>query len=589
MKIKIRYQLTFTYILVIFLTIALTGGLFLHWLRNFLLENIEKNLSSQGNSLAKMLSGYAWDEKDLSQAAFFFTENFQPTEKFTFKIYDLKGYLIATSEEEPVTDIDGKIFLILKDKEKVKWFREVKGEKIMHITVPVNRLKKIIGFIDVSSSLSEIEHIFSMMIRILSIAIIFSVIFVSIIGFILARTVTEPVNRIKDIAVKISQGDLKQRIKPVKNPAELGELAHTINHMADQLKTFIDELTGEKNKINAILTNVIDGLIAIDPAGKIIFLNSTAEKKLNRKSEKLIDRALKEIWPEQKFLNLVEETIKNKTLVRKEITTKTEPLEILDFTLAPFQDERDENQGIMIVFRDITALRKLETIRSEFLSNVSHELRTPLTIIKGFCVTLMDEPDDKELLEHSLKTIEQETDRLSRLVNDILELSKLRSQKLSLRIEKNNITELLTQILKEFSLEAVKSNIKISYNLPEKPAEMNFDRDRIKQVLINLFDNAIKYTPPEGDIKVEGGLNEKKNKFKIKIINSGEGIPEEEIPHIFERYFRAKNKVKKRGTGLGLTIAKEIINAHGGEINIKNIKDGLEVSFWLYTEPALKE
>ena len=545
------------------------------------MENTEESLRTQAYSIAKMLSGYAWDEKDLPQSAFFFIENVEQGGHYIFKIYDNHGTLIASSNEDDNFVINEKALKAIEG-EEVKWIKEENGEKNIHITVPVSTWDKVIGIVDVSTSLSEIENIFSMMIRILGIATVFSVIIVSIIGFIIARTVTKPLNKIKNIAGKISQGNFTERAEPVKNPAELSELANTINYMAEQLKSFIGEITEEKNKINAILTNVIDGLIAIDQEGKIIFLNLTAEKKLKVNNHEVTGKFLKDIWQEEEIICHTKKAIKKKNLLRKEITISNEPLEILDFTFAPFEDEKKENQGIMIVFRDVTELRRLEKVRSEFLSNVSHELRTPLTIIKGFCITLLDDPGEKEEWSHALNTIEQETDRLTRLVNEMLELSRLRNKKISLRIEKNNIRDLLLQVINQFKDQCKKYNIKLSYSMSEELPEINFDRDKIKQVFINLIANAFKYTPPSGEVKIETYFLRKDNLFNIKVSDTGPGIPEEEIPHLFERYFRSEKNKSRIGTGLGLPIVKEIIDAHEGEIVIKNKKPhGLEVNIIL--------
>jgi len=578
MKIKIQHQLTFTYILVILLTITLTGSLSLHWLRNFLIKKTEDNLRAQAHSLSKMLSGYVWDEKELPQAAFFFTENFEARGQFIIEIYDNYRTLIASSQEENSSTIKEDAFSVLQGEKEVKWIEESQGKRTMHITVPISTLNKIIGMADVSTSLDEIENIFFMMIRILGIATVCSVIVVSIIGFLIARTVTKPLNRIKNIAVKISQGNFEQRSEPVKNPAELAELSVTINYMADQLKSFIEEITNEKNKINVILANVTDGLIAIDLEGNIIFLNLAAEKKLQVRNQEVTGKPLKNIWPEEKILSLADEVIKSNDMIRKEITMTQNPPEILHFILTPFKDEKEENPGIIIVFRDITELRLLEEVRSEFFSNVSHELRTPLTIIKGFCITLLDDPGEKEEWDHALNTIEQETDRLTRLVNEMLDLSRLRSKKTDFKMEKHDIKSLILQVVSQFKEQCRKYNVKINCLLPENIPSIKIDRDKMKQVFINLIDNAFKYTPAGGEVMLEAYPDGEKT-LHIKILDTGPGIPEEELPHLFERYFRSEKNKSRVGTGLGLTIVKEIIEAHGGKILVRNRKPhGLEIS-----------
>ncbi|OQA14210.1 MAG: Sensor histidine kinase YycG [bacterium ADurb.Bin363] len=581
MKLKIQYQLTFTYIFVILLTITITGILFFHWLKNILMTNLESNLQTQAHSIAKMLGGFAWDEKDLYQSAFSFIENFEIKEQFILKIFDKNGKLIVSSEKqyESNSSINKEGRKALYEEHEIKWIEEKNNEKLIHITVPIATWKKIIGLVDVSSSLNQVQHILTVMMRSLELATIWAVLAVSIIGFFIARTVTEPIKKLKNIAVKISQGDFQQKIESVKNPPELEELAVTINYMADQLKNFIDEITNEKNKINAILTNVVDGLIAINMENKITFLNSAAEKKLSLNSREGTGKLIEQIWEKKEIMILIERSKEEKILIQKEINLT--PEEIFHFTFAPFQDEKGENPGTIIVFRDITELKRLENMRAEFFSNVSHELRTPLTIIKGFCITLMDDyPPEEALWKHSLKTIEEETDRLTRLVNDMLELAKLRDHKIKFIMNRGDLKKLLLDVIEQFRLQIERYEVKLNYVCPEILPQITFDADRIKQVFINLLDNAIKYTPPEGKITINTYIEEKK--LYIKITDTGPGIEEEEIPRLFERFFRGKQPEDRKGTGLGLPIVKEIIEAHRGGIDLKNILPaGLEVIFWL--------
>ncbi len=584
MNIKIQYQLTFTYIIVILLTITLTGSVFFPWIRNILLLNVENNLRTQAYSISKMLGSFAWNQRDLRQASFFFTENFEARGQYIFKIYDDTGVLIATSGEQDEIGSLIKEDILTGDKGEARWVEDRDNEKIMHMTVPIATWKNKIGTVDVSSSLSDIQNILFVMMKILGMSTLCSVIIVSIIGFLIARTVTEPIKKINNIAVKISHGDFHQRISPVKNPPELAELSCTINYMAEQLKNFIEEITGEKNKMNAILTNVIDGLIAVDMEKRIIFLNSAAEKEFNVSNVECAGKMIDYICPGEEMLTLVARAIQDKVLLEKEIVMNSSPLNIFHFTFAPFMDEKKGHSGIMIVFRDVTDLRKLENLRSEFFSNVSHELRTPLTIIKGFCITLLDEyPPEYDLWNHSLKTIDEETDRLTRLVNDMLELSRLRIHKIKFNLIRDDIKPVLLQIIEQFTIHAERYEVNINYDIEEHLPHINFDRDKMKQVFINLIDNAIKYTPARGSVRISAYSTEEG--LFIKISDTGGGVPEEELPHLFERFFRAEKNKERVGTGLGLPIVKEIIEAHKGKITVKNnVPSGLDVFICLPVE-----
>jgi two-component system phosphate regulon sensor histidine kinase PhoR len=240
--------------------------------------------------------------------------------------------------------------------------------------------------------------------------------------------------------------------------------------------------------------------------------------------------------------------------------------------MAPIKGKGEDWFGAVGIFRDITEMRLLENRRMEFLSNVSHELRTPLTTIKGFAVTLQDElaEQDDSHLNHYVDIIDREVDRLSRLVNDLLDISLIESGKIKLNYQRISLNTIVEQAVRQFEGKAKEANIKFSLDLGDKDFQMIGDDDRLTQVFINLIDNSIKYSPEGGTIFIS--LDEDEDNVYAEVRDTGMGIAEEELPHLFERFYRVEKARSRKygGTGLGLSIVQAIVADHGGKIDVKS-------------------
>lgn len=252
---------------------------------------------------------------------------------------------------------------------------------------------------------------------------------------------------------------------------------------------------------------------------------------------------------------------------------------IYNVDYAPFMDENNEIGGIVLVMKDVTKQQKLENMRREFVANVSHELKTPLTSIKSYTETLLDGMlDDREISESFLGVVNSEADRMTRLVRDLLQLSNFDNRKTKWNIVDNDLVKLLNQIVIKLHITAKNKNQTLEFITEDDKLMADFDFDRIEQVLLNILSNAIKYTENDGEIKIY--LENRDNKAYIKVKDTGMGIPEEDLPRIFERFYRV-DKARARelgGTGLGLSIAKEIVEAHNGSIEIHSeVNEGTEV------------
>jgi two-component system phosphate regulon sensor histidine kinase PhoR len=380
---------------------------------------------------------------------------------------------------------------------------------------------------------------------------------------------------------RMSEGDFSQKIK-VRAKDEIGELAEILNQMSVELSGKIEQITEDKSQMQSILSNMVEGVLAIDSQGKVILANSALcqmfelDKSFYGKSYFELIRS----HELNQFIQTVLSSQESKSMEFSFIYPREK-----DFMVQSALVERQKEGAIfaIFVFHDITELKKIERIRKDFVANVSHELRTPLTSIKGFVEALKDGAiNDPEKSARFLSIISQHTDRMNKIISDLLQLSLIESRDFELKLEPFLIKELFEEILSALKSLAEGKSQKIEIVLNSENQRVLGDRYRIAQALTNLLDNAIKYTPPNGKIKIES--RDKGEYIEIAVIDNGIGIPEKDLPRIFERFYRVdKDRSRESGgTGLGLSIVKHIIETHGETVNVKSqLSKGSEFSFRL--------
>jgi two-component system phosphate regulon sensor histidine kinase PhoR len=388
-------------------------------------------------------------------------------------------------------------------------------------------------------------------------------------SFVASIYFTRPLREVARTAKNIAAGDFSQKIY-VKSGDDIGELASAINVMTDHVRLRIEEAAAGKSWLEAVLLSMFEGVLAVDPEGNILLMNQTLRDILQLKMDPIGKKSLALVRNIK-----VQESIQ-KSLTLKEGVYSSEvsflfPQEKILMIHASPINRMGRVEGVVLVFHDITALRRLERIRQEFVANVSHELRTPVASIKGYAETLIDGAlDDKEHAMEFLKIIHADADRLARLIDDILHLSKIESGtlKMSLRLcsLKPVVDRVVAGLQRRLGEKALSAHIHIAEDVPPVLA----DEDRMAQVFQNLIDNAIKYTPHGGRIMITG--DQRGGLLQIDVQDNGMGIPPEDLPRIFERFYRV-DKARSRelgGTGLGLSIVKHIVQAHNGEVFVKS-------------------
>ena len=375
----------------------------------------------------------------------------------------------------------------------------------------------------------------------------------------LVRKIIEPVKELESVTLKMTQGDYKIRAD-VKTNDELGTLGNSFNNMADQLQIKIHEVVEKQTKIESILKSMESGVIAVDTHNSVISINPCAELLLGIKKS-IVGECL---------LDYVNDYDINKFLVQEKENDKE--IKILHPIERDFKIKKSEmldgveNIGKVITFQDITDINRVELMRSQFVANVSHELKTPLTSIKGFAETLKFVKDE-ETREKFLDIIDKEAERLSRLINDILVLSSIESNLIA-DVDEFEPELVIEEVLNIMRKIAINRNIKLEFKNNNSKYILG-DRDKFYQLGLNLIENAIKYSKDtSGQVEV---LSYNKDEYYCLIVkDNGIGIPKEDIPRIFERFYRVDKSRKKGGTGLGLAIVKHIVKIFNGEINVKS-------------------
>ncbi|MBQ9922062.1 MAG: HAMP domain-containing protein [Clostridia bacterium] len=445
-------------------------------------------------------------------------------------------------------------------------------------------------------SVSEI--IFTIIIQALLVGIVIAL----ILSFILSSAISAPIKKITATASRIAEGDFSQRVT-VHSGDEIGVLSQAFNSMASDLKSNLDEISGEREKLSTIFSYLKDGVIAFDSAGKILHINQTAIDLLQSDySENItLEEFISLLDIDYSQSELMQDTLSGDGKVFFDIKFKKRVIDI-NFGNFSFEISGKPYIGYIAVIHDVTEHFELELARREFVANVSHELRTPLTGIKGAAETIIENSDmPPELISHFLKMIVDESDRMTRIVHDLLMLSRLDDNRVSWKISSFSPAELVRNRVEIMQHEARSHNQRLTVEkFRDTIPDITGDREKLDQVLTNIIQNAIKYTQDGGEISVSLSLKNIKAADNLKsgqyilcqVSDNGMGIPEQDIPHIFERFYRVEKarSSEKGGTGLGLAISKDIVLSHGGDISIASALDkGTCVSIYLPLKCSIKE
>ncbi len=384
-----------------------------------------------------------------------------------------------------------------------------------------------------------------------------------------ARRLSRPLQVLQAGAQRFAGGDLAHRV-PVYDTVEFGTLAEAMNHMATQLDERINSAIRQRMEMWAILSSMGEGVVALDLEERIIQVNRCAVEILGGgPPEKLVGRTLTEVIRNSDLQHLVDRAQKEDQCVEADLTIHQPEAKTLYVRCPPLRDQNSRRIGLLLVMSDVTRLRRLENMRRDFAANVSHEIKTPLTAIKGFVETLYHgEVEDRQEVRRFLGIIEKHVQRLAAIIDDLIKLSRIERDAESREIVLSNedvgaVVEAAAGLCRQA---AEARSIRIASHLPETPVIGRISAPLLEQALVNLIDNAVKYSPEGTEVEVDLSLAD--GGIRIRVSDQGPGIARQHLPRIFERFYRV-DKARSRklgGTGLGLAIVKHIVQAHGGEV-----------------------
>ena len=562
MKNSIFVKIFSGYLLIVIVILAITFPLSFRAIRHHHIDTLTGNLENFCITLKLKVSPLLESNQIESLDTLVKKLGKQTDTRIT--IIDPKGKVYADSDKNPALMENHKNRIEITEAIKygsgtsLRYSESVK-EEMLYVAVPIKNDGKLYGILRASLFLKEINTLLNnLKINIIKIAAIIIVI-ILIIAFLFSRNFSKPLNELATASRNVAKGDFNTKVF-LKGKNEIKELADSFNYMTEQIKTLFSQLSYQKEELNSIISSINEGLCVIDKQGIISISNGSFRKTIQSDSVKG-----KSYWEVLK-INKFDELIKR---VRNEKNSIVDEIELSSRTFlfsATFCSNKEE---IVVTLHDITKIKNLEKTKKDFVTNVSHELRTPLTAIKGFVETLQDTNKDDEN-QHYLNIIKRHTDRVIRIVNDLLLLSKLEGKSDSLELEKVNLIDLIENIIKIFEQNIKEKNLDLKFNPDRVLPVIKADPFKLEQVFINLIDNAIKYTE-KGEVVIS--LSHHNDIVKVEIQDTGISISQEHLSRIFERFYVVDTSRSRKlgGTGLGLSIVKHIVHLHNGNIDVVNI------------------
>lgn len=575
---SVQFKLVIMYLLLIIVAMQVIGAYFVRELEGQLEKNFQDSITNSitlldynaREEIIKNSDNSVKLQNDIRELLVDYSR--ASSNLIEVRIVDDKGKILGTSNlnnqgivGQKSNDPLVKRTLSLGTTSEDKIYKD-ESNKNNRVWVNVSSIKnkgQVIGAIylvaDIESVYKQVDDITNIFITGTLIAMIIT----AVLGILLSRTITKPIVEMKRQAYAMARGNYSRKVK-VYGVDEIGELADSFNTLTKRVQEAQAMTEGERRKLSSVLAYMTDGVIATDRRGKVILINTPAEKMLRVKHESANGRSIidvLDIGDTYQFEDLME--------VDGSLTMDRSTLDkpyVLRANFSVIQRETGFNNGVIAVLHDITDQEKVDQERRDFVSNVSHELRTPLTSMHSYLEALSDGAwEDKEIAPRFLEVTQNETERMIRLVNDLLKLSRMDGGREQLEKSFVNFTDFFNHIIDRFEM-MKKETIMFKRHIPREPVIIEIDEDKVMQVLDNIISNANKYSPDGGRISFY--LKKFEDEIEVSIADEGLGVPDEDLANVFDRFFRV-DKARSRemgGTGLGLAIAREVIEAHGGRI-----------------------
>ena len=573
---SIHLKFVIIYVLLILIAMQIIGVYFVRKLETTLITNYQDSVKQRVNLLVydiqeELVKERGKEDPTKEEAIREIFKGYKSSDISEIWVIDGGSFkILGTSNAnnqgivgQRTTNLKIKRSIVFEEDEDVIQMDTRTGKRVWVLSTPIMHNSEAIGAVYL---VAKIENIFSQMKdinKILATGTAIALIFTALLGVLLAQTITRPIADMRKQALAMTRGNFSRKVK-VYGYDEIGQLALTFNNLTKKLQEAQATTEGEKRKLSSVISYMTDGVIATDRKGRIILINDPAEKMLSVSRETVLAQPIVSVIGLDENYSF-EDLLLEKESVVLDYSTKGKPF-ILRANFSVIQKESGFVNGLIAVLYDITEQEKIDIERREFVANVSHELRTPLTTMRSYLEALAEGAwKDEEIAPNFLEITQGETERMIRLVNDLLQLSKMDSVDYRLSKEWVNFPIFFNRIIDRFEL-TKNLNATFIREIEDETIFVEIDEDKITQVLDNIISNAMKYSPEGGIITFKTKQSE--DKITISISDEGVGIPKDNLDKIFDRFYRVdKARTRKLGgTGLGLAIAKEMVNAHGGNI-----------------------
>ena len=573
---SVRYKLMAVYLLLILFAMQLIGAYFIQSLNQYFVNNYTKTIAHEALFLANLVSVPMSVSNGKEPNLLNVLQPFSALANASVYVLDKDGNVIGTSANPFIIGqkrVDPEVTEALLGLQTQQIALDPRTrQRYLYLAVPVRYRNRVRGAVEIVAPMNGVYQSISRIIIIFATGTLIALGLTALLAAIIARTITGPITAITRTARALAGGDFDQVVDIYSND-EIGELASTFNMLTRRLKQAMRSTEQEKRRLQAVMSTMSDGVIATNRMNDILLINPAASQLL-RAAHPVIGHRLSDVLPgtfaagDRQLVEVGEKTISVSVMALDHDRAENGG--------AAFDRRAADSQGgQVLVMRDVTEETRLEAARKRFVADVSHELRTPLTTIKSYVEALLEGAyRDEDLARHFLQVMDRETNRMIRLIRDLLQLTRFDAGYEQLRRESVSIQEVINGLAERFALLVFEAEVQFVVDAPDH-ALVSIDRDRFDQVLDNIVSNSLKYTPKHGIITVSASVDRNAQQVTFLLQDNGSGIAARELPNIFDRFYRV-DKARSRqlgGTGLGLSIAREIVMAHGGEIVVES---GLE-------------
>ncbi len=575
--LKLKWQLFPSYIIILICVMSAVAWYGTHSLKKFYIEQMASFLEAQSSLILSRVTDLT-GEGNYTELERFCRETGQKVST-RITVVRFTGDVVCDSDRDPRSmqnhakrpEIVKALAGMVGSSQR---FSTTTRQQMLYVAIPIKEAQAVRGVLRTSVPLTAIETELHSLYSRIAMGIVVVIIFASAMTFYIARKISQPLERMKYDSLRFAHGDFKEKII-VAGSEEIVALAQAMNRMAIQLDERMRAVQGKSNELETVLSSMIEGVIAVDLVEKVLYMNGAAQKQLDIEQQEVQDKGLLEVVRNIELLRFIQHTLLQDQQTEKTIVFHLGKRDekILQVHGAQLFDATKKRIGALVVTNDVSRLLRLENLRRDFVANVSHELKTPITSIKGYVETLLDETDEHpQHVKDFLEIISKQTNRLQAIVEDLLSLAKIEQKsdgREQMLLEKGRIIDVLYAAIEACSLKAADRNIQISLHCEEYFQTM-INGPLMEQAVINLLDNAIKYSKPGGEVGIEASVIE--NDILISIKDSGLGIPPDHLERLFERFY-VVDKGRSResgGTGLGLAIVKHIVQAHGGNVTVES-------------------